>query len=67
VLTGRHVVVATGSSARALPGVPFDEDRILGNDGALRVGAVPQRLGLDRLAASSGSRWARCGAGWAPR
>src|SRR3569832_798117 len=40
-LTGKHVIVATGSNARALPGVPFDEEAILSNDGALRVGAVP--------------------------
>ena len=45
-LTGRQVVVATGSSARALPGTPFDEQQILSNDGALRVGAVPKKLGL---------------------
>src|SRR6185503_10972375 len=25
-LTGKHVIVATGSNARALPGVPFDEE-----------------------------------------
>ena len=65
VLTGRHVVVATGSSARALPGVPFDEDRILSNDGALRVGAVPQRLGLigsGVIGLEMGSVWRRLGA-----
>ena len=45
-LTGRQIVVATGSSARALPGAAFDEERILSNDGALRIGAVPKTLGL---------------------
>ena len=28
-LVGKHVIVATGSNARALPGAPFDEERIL--------------------------------------
>ncbi|MFZ4649972.1 MAG: dihydrolipoyl dehydrogenase [Rubrivivax sp.] len=65
VLTGRQVIVATGSSARALPGVPFDEDRVLSNDGALRIGAVPQRLGLigsGVIGLEMGSVWRRLGA-----
>ena len=42
----RHVIVSTGSNARALPGAPFDEEKILSNDGALSIGAVPKRLGV---------------------
>lgn len=45
-LTAKQVIIATGSNARALPGVPFDEEKVLSNDGALRVGAVPETLGL---------------------
>jgi len=48
-ISGKHVVVATGSSARTLPGTPFDEDNILSNDGALRIGAVPKKTRPDRL------------------
>ena len=33
------------SNARALPGTPFDEENILSNDGALRIGAVPRSWG----------------------
>jgi dihydrolipoamide dehydrogenase len=64
-LTGRHVIVATGSSARALPGAPFDEQSILSNDGALRMGAVPARLGLigsGVIGLEMGSVWRRLGA-----
>ena len=64
-LVGRHVVVATGSTARALPGVPFDEDRVLSNDGALRIGAVPKKLGLigsGVIGLEMGSVWRRLGA-----
>jgi len=64
-LTARHVVVATGSSARALPQAPFDEDRILSNDGALRLGAVPRKLGLigaGVIGLEMGSVWRRLGA-----
>jgi dihydrolipoamide dehydrogenase len=64
-LTGKHVIVATGSSARALPGVPFDEVNVLSNDGALRLGAVPKKLALigsGVIGLEMGSVWRRLGA-----
>ncbi len=64
-LTARQIVVATGSSARALPGAPFDEEKVLSNDGALRVGAVPKTLGLigsGVIGLEMGSVWRRLGA-----
>ncbi|WP_322469087.1 dihydrolipoyl dehydrogenase [Hydrogenophaga sp. SNF1] len=64
-LVGKQVIVATGSNARALPGAPFDEENILSNDGALRVGAVPKKLGLigsGVIGLEMGSVWRRLGA-----
>src|SRR5690606_16720301 len=64
-ITGKHVIVATGSNARALPGVPFDEENVLSNDGALRIGGVPKRLGLigsGVIGLEMGSVWRRLGA-----
>ena len=64
-LVGKQVIVATGSNARALPGAPFDEDKILSNDGALRVGAVPKTLGVigsGVIGLEMGSVWRRLGA-----
>jgi dihydrolipoamide dehydrogenase len=64
-LSARHVVVATGSSARALPQAPFDEQRVLSNDGALRLGQVPRKLGLigsGVIGLEMGSVWRRLGA-----
>ncbi len=64
-LVGKHVIVATGSSARALPGAAFDEDRVLSNDGALRIGAVPKTLGVigsGVIGLEMGSVWRRLGA-----
>ncbi len=64
-LMGKNVIVATGSSARALPGVPFDEENILSNDGALRIEAVPRKLGLigaGVIGLEMGSVWRRLGA-----
>ena len=65
VITGKHIVIATGSSARALPGVPFDEVNVLSNDGALRIGAVPKKLALigsGVIGLERGSVWRRLGA-----
>ena len=45
-LTARHVIVATGSTPRALPGVAFDNVRVLDNAGALAIPDVPKRLGV---------------------
>ena len=64
-LFAKQVIVATGSSARALPGVPFDEQKILSNDGALRIGEVPKKLGLigsGVIGLEMGSVWRRLGA-----
>ena len=64
-LIGKHIIVATGSSARALAGTPFDEENILSNDGALRLGAVPKKLGLigsGVIGLEMGSVWRRLGA-----
>jgi dihydrolipoamide dehydrogenase len=64
-LVATHVVVATGSSARALPGAEFDEEHILSNDGALRIAAVPKTLGVigsGVIGLEMGSVWRRLGA-----
>jgi dihydrolipoamide dehydrogenase len=65
LLEARQVIVATGSNARALPGAPFDEENILSNDGALRIAAVPAKLGLigsGVIGLEMGSVWRRLGA-----
>ncbi len=64
VLVAKHIVLATGSNARALPGAAFDEENILSNDGALRIGAVPKKLGLigsGVIGLEMGSVWRRLG------
>jgi dihydrolipoamide dehydrogenase len=64
-LIAKHVIVATGSNARALPGAPFDEENILSNDGALRITGVPKKLGLigsGVIGLEMGSVWRRLGA-----
>ena len=63
-VVGKQIVIATGSNARALPGTPFDEEHVLSNDGALRIGAVPKKLaviGSGVIGLEMGSVWRRLG------
>jgi dihydrolipoamide dehydrogenase len=63
-LLGHHIIIATGSSARSMPGAPFDEETILSNDGALKIKAVPAKLGLigaGVIGLEMGSVWRRLG------
>jgi dihydrolipoamide dehydrogenase len=64
-LEARHVIVATGSKPRALPGAEFDEKLILSNTGALAMAEVPKRLGVigaGIIGLEMGSVWRRLGA-----
>ncbi len=64
-LNARHVIVATGSAPRALPGAPFDNKLILDNQGALAIPEVPKRLGVigaGVIGLEMGSVWRRLGA-----
>lgn len=41
VLQGDHIVLATGSEPRSLPGLEVDGERVINSDHALRYGRVP--------------------------
>ncbi len=63
-LSAKNVIVATGSSPRALPGADFDEKWILSNTGALAIPEVPKRLGVigaGVIGLEMGSVWRRLG------
>ena len=65
IIQGKQIIIATGSNARALPGAAFDEENILSNDGALRISAVPKKLGVigsGVIGLEMGSVWRRLGA-----
>src|SRR5207249_3267048 len=64
-LVAKHVIVATGSKPRALPGAAFDNKLILDNDGALAIPEVPKKLGVvgaGVIGLEMGSVWRRLGA-----
>lgn len=64
VITAKHIIIATGSKARALPQAAFDEEYVLSNDGALRLNSVPKKLvliGSGVIGLEMGSVWRRLG------
>ena len=61
----RSVIVATGSVSSSLPFLPFDEERVLSNIGALKIPEVPEHLivvGGGVIGLELGSVWRRLGA-----
>lgn len=65
VVTASHVVIATGSKARHLPGVAVDNKTICDNEGALNFESVPKKLGVigaGVIGLELGSVWRRLGA-----
>jgi dihydrolipoamide dehydrogenase len=64
-LEAKHVIIATGSEARHLPGVPVDNEIVCDNVGALSFAQVPERLGVvgaGVIGLELGSVWRRLGA-----
>jgi dihydrolipoamide dehydrogenase len=63
-LSAKHVIIASGSDPRALPGTNFDNSLILDNAGALAIPEVPKRLGVvgaGVIGLEMGSVWRRLG------
>jgi dihydrolipoamide dehydrogenase len=63
-LAAKHIIIATGSNPRALPGADFDEKLILSNTGALAMPEVPKKLGVigaGIIGLEMGSVWRRLG------
>jgi len=64
VVTTKHVIVATGSRARHLPGIEVDQKLVVDNVGALQISGVPKRLGVigaGVIGLEMGSVWKRLG------
>jgi len=64
VVEAQNVIIATGSKARHLPGVPVDNVVIADNVGALSFDSVPARLGVigaGVIGLELGSVWRRLG------
>ncbi|MDB5494720.1 MAG: lpdA, partial [Phenylobacterium sp.] len=65
VLSGKNIVIATGSEPAGLPGVAVDQQRIVDSTGALALPEVPKSLvviGAGIIGLELGSVWRRLGA-----
>jgi dihydrolipoamide dehydrogenase len=63
-IEARNVIIATGSRARELPGIPVDNLMVCDNEGALAFDEVPQSLGVigaGVIGLELGSVWRRLG------
>lgn len=63
-IVAKHVIIATGSKARHLPGIAVDNKMICDNEGGLSFTEVPKRLGVigaGVVGLELGSVWRRLG------
>lgn len=64
VLTGKHIIIATGSSSIELPFLQFDGEIVVSSDQAIAFDTVPEKLavvGAGAIGLELGSVWARLG------
>ena len=64
VLTGKHIIIATGSSSIELPFLQFDVEIVVSSDQAIAFNTVPEKLavvGAGAIGLELGSVWARLG------
>lgn len=64
VVKGKHIIIATGSDVKGLPGITIDEKRIVSSTGALSLTEIPKKLiviGAGYIGLEMGSVWARLG------
>ncbi len=65
VLAAKNIVIATGSEPTPLPGVAFEDGKVVDSTGALSLPAVPKHLivvGAGIIGLELGSVWRRLGA-----
>ena len=59
-----NIIISTGSEAMSLPGVEFDEEKIISSTGALSLKSVPKKMvvvGGGYIGLEMGSVWSRLG------
>ncbi|KAG2221023.1 hypothetical protein INT45_009272 [Circinella minor] len=63
-ISGKNIIIATGSEATPIPGVEFDEKKIVSSTGALELPEVPKKMvviGAGVIGLELGSVWSRLG------
>ena len=65
VLTGKHIIIATGSASIELPFLKYDGETVVSSTEAIAFDSVPEKLavvGAGAIGLELGSVWARLGA-----
>lgn len=65
LISGKNIIIATGSRPKELPGLPIDHSVIVDSSDALSFSQVPKRIGIigmGVIALELGSLWRRLGA-----
>ena len=63
-IEAKNIIIATGSDPASLPGIEFDEEKIISSTGALSLKEVPKKLvvvGGGYIGLEMGSVWSRLG------
>ncbi len=63
-ILSKKIIISTGSEPVSLPGIDFDEEKIVSSTGALRLKSVPKKLlivGGGYIGLEMGSVWSRLG------
>ncbi|EFJ16908.1 hypothetical protein SELMODRAFT_445122 [Selaginella moellendorffii] len=61
---GKHIIIATGSDVKGLPGITIDEKKVVSSTGALALAEVPDKMvviGAGYIGLEMGSVWGRLG------
>ncbi|CAA7400128.1 unnamed protein product [Spirodela intermedia] len=64
VVTGKNIIIATGSDVKSLPGIAIDEKKVVSSTGALALAEIPKKLvviGAGYIGLEMGSVWGRLG------
>ena len=64
IIDTKKIIISTGSEATTLPGIEFDEEKIISSTGALSLSSVPKKMvvvGGGYIGLEMGSVWSRLG------
>ena len=64
IIQSKNIIISTGSEPVSLPGIKFDEEKIISSTGALSLKSVPNKMvivGAGYIGLEMGSVWSRLG------
>ena len=64
IIDTKKIIISTGSETATLPGIEFDEEKVISSTGALSLSSVPKKMvivGGGYIGLEMGSVWSRLG------